>query len=64
MSARHAAALAVEVSRWAESMLGPGCLLVHPLLEKWCRDVYAFEFMDGTSNFLLLAIAAAQVPGG
>ncbi|MEU4565479.1 acyl-CoA dehydrogenase [Micromonospora sp. NPDC023956] len=58
----HATALAVEVSRWAESSLGPGGLLAHPLLEKWCRDVYAFEFMDGTSNFLRLAIAADQAP--
>lgn len=59
----HATTLAVDVSRWAESALGPGGLLAHPLVEKWCRDVYAFEFMDGTSNFLRLAIAAEQAPG-
>nr|AKC92665.1 putative acyl-CoA dehydrogenase [Amycolatopsis sp. SANK 60206] len=56
----HTTTLAVEVSRWAESVLGPGCLLANPLLEKWCRDVYAFEFMDGTSNFLRLTIAADE----
>ncbi len=53
----HAANLAVEVTRWAESVLPAGSLLAHPLLEKWCRDVCAFEFMDGTSNILRLAIA-------
>lgn len=50
----HATDLAVRVGRWAATALGPGSLLEHPLLEKWCRDVYAFEFMDGTSNILRL----------
>jgi alkylation response protein AidB-like acyl-CoA dehydrogenase len=58
----HATILAVEVSRWAESVLGPGSLLAHPLLEKWCRDVYAFEFMDGTSNIQRLTIAPTPAP--
>jgi len=53
----HATNLAIEVTRWAETALAPGALLDHPLLEKWCRDVYAFEFMDGTSNILRLAMA-------
>lgn len=52
----HATALAVTTTRWAAWALGPGSLLEHPLLEKWCRDVYAFEFMDGTSNILRLHI--------
>ncbi|MDI5964580.1 acyl-CoA dehydrogenase family protein [Streptomyces sp. SL13] len=60
----HTTQLAVEATRWAESALGPGCLLDHPLLEKWCRDVYAFEFMDGTSNILHLTVAPDAVPGG
>lgn len=53
----HATDLAVQVTRWAEYALGPGSLAEHPLLEKWCRDVFAFEFMDGTSNILRLNIA-------
>lgn len=53
----HATDLAVQVTRWAEHALGPGSLLEHPLLEKWSRDVYAFEFMDGTGNILRLLIA-------
>lgn len=52
----HATDLAIEVTRWAAAALGAGSLLEHPLLEKWCRDAYAFEFMDGTSNILRLHI--------
>ena len=52
----HAVAVAVRTTRWAAEALGPGSLLEHPLLEKWCRDVQAFEFMDGTSNILRLHI--------
>ena len=58
----HTTNLAVEIGRWAESVLPPGSLLHHPLLEKWCRDVCAFEFMDGTSNILRLTIAPAAAP--
>ena len=59
----HAANLAIKVSFWAESVLGPGALLEHPLLEKWGRDLRAFEFMDGTTNILRLAIAS-ELPRG
>lgn len=52
----HATDLAVGVTRWAAAALGSGSLLEHPLLEKWGRDVCAFEFMDGTSNILRLTI--------
>jgi alkylation response protein AidB-like acyl-CoA dehydrogenase len=58
----HTTALAVETGRWAEAALGPAALLHHPLLEKWCRDVGAFEFMDGTSNVLRLTIAPSAAP--
>lgn len=58
----HTTELAVEATRWAEAALGPGSLLEHPLLEKWCRDVCAFEFMDGTSNILRLTIASPAAP--
>jgi alkylation response protein AidB-like acyl-CoA dehydrogenase len=53
----HATNLAVEVVGWAEAALGAGALLAEPLLEKWCRDIYGFEFMDGTSNVLRLSLA-------
>ncbi len=49
--------LAVQVARWAGTALGPAALLEHPLLEKWTRDVPAFEFMDGTSNIQRLQVA-------
>ena len=52
----HATDLAIRVGRWAATALGTGSMLEHPLLDKWCRDVYAFEFMDGTSNILRLHI--------
>ncbi|WP_194911404.1 acyl-CoA dehydrogenase family protein [Catenulispora rubra] len=58
----HTTELAQEANRWAEAALGPGSLLDHPLLEKWCRDVCAFEFMDGTSNILRLTIASDAEP--
>jgi alkylation response protein AidB-like acyl-CoA dehydrogenase len=58
----HTTNLAVEVTQWAETVLSPGALLAHPLLEKWCRDVCAFEFMDGTSNILRLASAPSPTP--
>ncbi|MGH3416981.1 MAG: acyl-CoA dehydrogenase family protein [Actinocrinis sp.] len=58
----HTTGLAVELTRWAERVLGPGSLLEHPLLEKWCRDVCAFEFMDGTGNILRLHIAPDTAP--
>ena len=56
----HATHLAVETARWAEAALPAGALLEHPLLEKWCRDVHAFEFMDGTSNIQRLTIGTGH----
>ncbi|EWM18215.1 acyl-CoA dehydrogenase family protein [Kutzneria sp. 744] len=56
----HATNLAVETARWASSALEPGALLEHPLLEKWCRDVHAFEFMDGTSTIQRLTIGTGH----
>ncbi|MCP3760523.1 acyl-CoA dehydrogenase family protein [Streptomyces sp. TBY4] len=60
----HATDLAIRLTHWAAAALGPGSLLEHPLLEKWSRDVHAFEFMDGTSNILRLHIASAPDPAG
>ena len=56
----HATNLAVETARWASSALEPAALLEHPLLEKWCRDVHAFEFMDGTSTIQRLTIGTGH----
>lgn len=53
----HVVDLAARTSRWAARALGPGSLARNPLLEKWSRDLHAFEFMDGTSNILRLALA-------
>jgi alkylation response protein AidB-like acyl-CoA dehydrogenase len=58
----HTTDLAVRTTRWAAASLGPGSLLEHPLLEKWSRDVQAFEFMDGTSNILRLHTAPNVAP--
>lgn len=58
----HNTTLAINTTRWAAAALGPGSLLEHPLLEKWSRDVHAFEFMDGTSNVLRLHTAPAVDP--
>ncbi|MCX4750461.1 acyl-CoA dehydrogenase [Kitasatospora sp. NBC_01287] len=51
-----ATAMAVATGRWASGAMGPAGLLEHPLLEKWTRDVGAFEFMDGTSNIQRLHV--------
>ncbi|MFE6038307.1 acyl-CoA dehydrogenase family protein [Streptomyces sp. NPDC056452] len=64
MAKLHATDLAVRTVRRVADVLGPGSLLTHPLLEKWSRDVCAFEFMDGTSNILRLHIAATAAPAG
>lgn len=40
----------IRVAHWAAAVAGPAGLLEHPLLEKWIRDIHAFEFMEGTSH--------------
>lgn len=62
MAKLHATRIAVESTRWAERALGAGGMLEHPLIEKWARDVCAFEFMDGTSNILRLNLAPDPAP--
>lgn len=49
--------LAVQTAQWAARAVGPAGLLEHPLLEKWTRDVCAFEFMEGTTNIQRLHVA-------
>ncbi|WP_410667776.1 acyl-CoA dehydrogenase family protein [Amycolatopsis sp. cmx-4-68] len=55
--------LAVGTAHWASAALGPAGLIEHPLLEKWTRDVHAFEFMEGTSNIHRLHVARGYQAG-
>jgi alkylation response protein AidB-like acyl-CoA dehydrogenase len=56
-----AVAAARETVRWAVRSLGPAALGEHPLLEKWSRDVCAFEFMEGTSDIQRLHVARSRI---
>jgi acyl-CoA dehydrogenase len=56
-----AVTLAREASRWAVRSLSPAALVEHPLLEKWTRDVCAFEFMEGTSDIQRQHVAKAYL---
>ncbi|GAB3892859.1 acyl-CoA dehydrogenase family protein [Kibdelosporangium lantanae] len=58
-----ATALAREASRWAVRSLGAAALVEIPLLEKWTRDVCAFEFMEGTSDIQRQHVARAYLKG-
>ncbi|MFC8453504.1 acyl-CoA dehydrogenase family protein [Kitasatospora sp. NPDC057223] len=56
-----AVAAAREAGRWAVRSLGPAALAEQPLLEKWTRDMGAFEFMEGTSDIQRLHVARSLV---
>jgi alkylation response protein AidB-like acyl-CoA dehydrogenase len=56
-------AVAISTARWAATALGAGSLIEHPLLEKWSRDVRAFEFMEGTANIQRLHVAQGFLAG-
>lgn len=58
-----ATGVALDVARTLPRLLGPAALVTHPLLEKWCRDVRAFEFMEGTSQIQRLHAAQGIVRG-
>jgi alkylation response protein AidB-like acyl-CoA dehydrogenase len=55
--------MAQQTAQWAIASIGPAGLIEHPLLEKWTRDVRAFEFMDGTSNIQRLHVARGYQSG-
>jgi alkylation response protein AidB-like acyl-CoA dehydrogenase len=55
--------LGLATARWATGSLGPAGLFEHPLLEKWCRDVRAFEFMEGTTNIQRLHVSQGYLKG-
>lgn len=54
---------AVATARWAAAALGPASLIEHPLLEKWTRDVFSFEFMEGTGNIQRIHVAQGYRAG-
>lgn len=60
----HCTRLGMEVAQWATAAIGPAALMEHPLLEKWWRDVRAFEFMDGTANIQRLTVAQGYFKAG
>jgi alkylation response protein AidB-like acyl-CoA dehydrogenase len=60
----HCTRLGMEVAQWATAALGPAALMEHPLLEKWSRDIRAFEFMDGTANIQRLTVAQGYFKAG
>lgn len=45
--------LAEEITQVNLDYFGRSLFYEHPLLAKWVRDVYGFEFMEGTSNIHL-----------
>ncbi|HEV3169866.1 MAG TPA: acyl-CoA dehydrogenase [Actinocrinis sp.] len=55
--------MAVQTARWASGAMSPAGLLEHPLLEKWTRDVCAFEFMEGTGDIQRLHVAKGYQAG-
>jgi alkylation response protein AidB-like acyl-CoA dehydrogenase len=65
----QAAQVAEDMTMLAARLLGPASLLEHPWLEKTCRDVRAFDIMEGPANLHRLAVfqglrKATYLPGG
>ena len=65
----QAAQVAEEMTTLATRLLGPASLIEHPWLEKTCRDVRAFDIMEGPANLHRLAVfqglrKATYLPGG
>jgi alkylation response protein AidB-like acyl-CoA dehydrogenase len=61
MAKLTAVRMARRVSADLPRLLGQGAFLAHPLLEKWWRDIAAFEFMEGTSDIQRLHLAKAMI---
>jgi hypothetical protein len=65
----QAAQVAEDMTMLAARLLGPASLIEHPWLEKTCRDVRAFDIMEGPANLHRLAVfqglrKATNLPGG
>ncbi|KUN00459.1 hypothetical protein AQI95_34760 [Streptomyces yokosukanensis] len=54
-----AAGLAVEATSTALRLLGPAARLEHPLLDKWARDAFGIECMEGTSHVQAMTVFSA-----
>jgi alkylation response protein AidB-like acyl-CoA dehydrogenase len=59
----QAAHLAEEMTTLVARLLGPASLIEHPWLEKLCRDVRAFEIMEGTTNLHRLSVLRGLLKG-
>ena len=52
MAKVKATAIAEKATQYAVTIFG-AAYLDHPLLMKWHRDVYGYEYMEGTSHIQL-----------
>jgi alkylation response protein AidB-like acyl-CoA dehydrogenase len=59
----QAAVVAEDMTALAARLLGPASLIEHPWLEKTCRDVRAFEIMEGTTNLHRLSVLQGLLKG-
>lgn len=59
----QAAHLAEKMTTLVARLLGPASLVEHPWLEKICRDVRAFEIMEGTTNLHRLSVLRGLLKG-
>jgi alkylation response protein AidB-like acyl-CoA dehydrogenase len=59
----QAAHTAEDATLLAAELLGPAALVEHPWLEKTCRDVRAFELMEGTTNLHRLSVFHGLMKG-
>jgi alkylation response protein AidB-like acyl-CoA dehydrogenase len=59
----RAARLAQEATLLAAELLGAASMVEHPWLEKACRDVLAFDIMEGAANVHMLSVFQAVAKG-
>jgi alkylation response protein AidB-like acyl-CoA dehydrogenase len=62
-SKAQAAVVAEDMTALVARLLGPASLIEHPWLEKTCRDVRAFEIMEGTTNLHRLSVLQGLLKG-
>lgn len=59
----RATALIKKITQYSLELFGEGAIFEHPYLNKWFRDAFAFENMEGTSNILKLNIFQSYMNG-
>lgn len=59
----RATSLVKQITQYALDLFGEGAFFEHPYLNKWFRDAFAFENMEGTSNILKLNIFQSYMNG-